>query len=385
MEEAVKILLRKHCSDNDHLLESDLVGLADRFGESVYSELLRQLTGKNIGNSRSRRYWQEALVHRSSLEQGTPYRLGIRTSLFELLNSRFNEFNNPVFVEADYLENIRLTSITDGLTGLYNQTYFKSLLDQNLPRRRRSGDCFCALILLDLDHFKQYNDRCGHLAGDEALRAVAQIIRGQIRDHDVAARYGGEEFAVYLPNATMTTASMVAERIRSAVETALFAGQQFIDGRNLTISGGVAAFTHEAGDANTLIKLADKELYKAKSRRNSISPSNYERRKDQRHPTRSMLEFSLANLSDKETAIVYDFSNSGIGIWSNQCLCLDDRLNLRFIKPFWADELQLSGFVRQVFPATDTELNYVGIEFEKRLDDCTRYLPKQLTRKALIH
>lgn len=385
MEESVKKLLEKHCSYNDHLLEIDLAPLAASFGESIYTELLKQLTGKNIDSGRSRHYWQEALAHRSTMGKCSSHRLSIRTSLFDLLNGRFNEFNNPVFVEAEYLENIRLSSITDGLTGLYNQTYFKSLLSQNLPQRRRAGDCVCALILLDLDHFKQYNDRCGHLAGDEALRSVAQIIRKQIRDNDVAARYGGEEFAVYLPNASKIVANMVAERIRRAVETALFPGQQLLDRKNLTISGGIAVFPHEAGDTKSLIKLADKELYKAKCRRNSISPSNYERRKNQRHSTRSMLEFSLTSLSDREPAIVYDFSNSGIGIWSNRFVYPDDRLDLRFMKPFWTDELHLSGIVRQVFPATETELNYVGIEFEQHLDDCTRYLPKQLIRKTSTH
>lgn len=384
MEEAVRKLLRQYCSCEDHFLEHDLTKLADRFGEATYEELLKQLTGKNIG-SRSRHYWQEAVAHRNSLEQGAPHRLSIRASLFDLLYSRCDEFKNPVFIEAESLENIRLTSVTDGLTGLYNQTYFKSMLGQSLSQYRRSNDSVCSLILLDLDHFKQYNDRCGHLAGDEALKTVAQIIRGQVRDQDVVARYGGEEFAVYLPNATKAVANTVAGRIRHAVETALFAGQQLLDSKNLTVSGGIAVFPHEAGDAKSLIKLADKELYKAKCRRNSISPSNCERRRDKRHPARSLLEFSLAKHVGRETAIVYDVSNSGIGIWSNQSIYPDDRLTLRFTKPFWTDELQLGGFVRQVFPATDSELNYVGIQFDRQLDDCTRYLPKQLIKRTSRH
>ncbi len=385
MEEAVNKLLKKHHSDNDHLLEYDLAKLAEQFGNTIYKELLWQLTGKNLGTSRSMHYWQEALAHRNSIERGVPHRLSIRTALFDLLNSRFNEFKNPVFVEADYLENIRLSSITDGLTGLYNQTYFKSLLSQNLPLRRRAGDSVCSLILLDLDHFKQYNDRCGHLAGDEALRVVAQILREQIREQDVAARYGGEEFAVYLPNASKSVANTVAERIRRTVEAAMFPGQQLLDRKSLTISGGIAAFPQEAGDANSLIKLADKELYRAKLRRNSISPSNCERRRNPRHPAQSMLELSPLNLSTTETAMVCNFSNSGVGIWSNLPLCPSDRLNLRFMKPFWSNELQLCGFVRQVFPVNDAEIHYLGVEFEQHLDDCTFYLPKHLTRKSGAH
>lgn len=387
VEESVKELLKKHCSYDDHLIEADLDKLVVRFGDSVYVELLRQLTGKNFDTARSKRYWQESLIHRKSIEQGTPSRtVSNRTALFDLLNSRFNEFNNPVFIEADYLENIRLSSITDGLTGLYNQTYFKSLLSKKLPLRKRFNDNACALILFDLDHFKQYNDRCGHLAGDEALRTVAQIIREQIREQDVAARYGGEEFAVYLPNATKVVAKSVAERIRQAVDAAMFPGQQLLDSKSLTISGGIAAFPNDAGDALSLLQLADTELYNAKHRRNSISPSNYERRKDLRHSTLSLLvELYLANPNVKETAIVYDFSNSGVGIWSNLPVTPVERLDIRFLKPFWNDELHLRGHVRQIYPVNESELHYLGIEFEQHLDDCTRYLPKQLLRKTMTH
>lgn len=381
MKEAIKELLSKNTIKDDRCIEVDLVVLVDKYGESVYKELLKQLTGKNFDTSRCKRYWQESLAHRKSIEQGVPHQISIRTALFDLLIGRFNEFNNPVFIEADYLENIRLSSITDGLTGLYNQTYFKSLLYKNLPLRRRFNDSSCALILFDLDHFKQYNDKCGHLAGDEALRTVAQIIREQIREHDVAARYGGDEFVVYLPNATKALANTVAERIRQTVKAALFPGQHLLDSKRLAISGGIAAFPLEAGDAKSLLKLADKELYNAKHRRNSISPCIYERRKSVRHATQSpLVELSLARLSKKETAIVYDLSNSGAGIWSNQSLSVDEKLDLKFMKPFWTDELKLCGYVRQVYPVNESELHYLGIEFEQHLDNCTRYLPNQLLR-----
>lgn len=380
MIQAVQNLLKKHPSCDDHLLEHDLVKLADKHGEPVYKELLRQLTGKSLSASKSMHYWQEALTHRNSIEEGAPHRLSLRTALFDLLNCRYNEFKNPVFIEADYLENIKISSVTDGLTGLFNQTYFKSLLCQILPYSRRTSDSVCALILLDIDHFKQYNDRCGHLAGDDTLRDVAQIIREQVREFDIVARYGGEEFAVYLPNATKAVASTVAERIRWAVETACFSGQHLLDRKNLTISGGIAAFPQDADDASSLINLADKELYKAKRRRNTISPSNYERRKSQRHPAHSVLELYSAKLPIKNTAVVHDLSNSGVGIWSSLPISQDDLLYLKFMRPFWTDELHLRGFVRQIFPAKNSDLHFMGIEFEHHLDDCTNYLPKQLIK-----
>ena len=381
MVESIQELLRKHSSSSDHIFESSLAELSEKFGESVYDELFLQLTGKSLGSTKSNHYWQETLAHRDRIGQGVPHRLSLRAALLDLLSNSFGELNNPVFVEAEYLEKIQISSITDGLTGLYNQTYFKSLLYQNIPLRRRVDDSTCALILMDIDSFKQYNDRCGHWAGDEALRAMALIIREQIREHDVAARYGGEEFAIYLPNATKPVACVVAERIRLAVEAAIFPGQELLNGKCLTISGGLAVFPQEAEDAKTLFELADRELYRAKQRRNSISPSNYERRKNTRHPTQSLLEFSVMDYDATETAVVYDFSNSGVGIWSNRAMSPDVRLDLRFKKPFWADELKLRGLVRQVFPVDESDLHYLGVEFEQHLDDCTRYLPKHLTRK----
>lgn len=386
MEKTIQEQLRKTLSRNsDDLLECDLATLVNQYGDVAYAEVLRQLTGKTMSASKSKRYWREALDLRDRIKTAASYRLSIRAALLDLLTNNPGEFKNPVFIESKNLDSIRHCSVTDGLTGLFNQTYFKSLLYQNITLHRRVDDCTCALIILDLDHFKQYNDSCGHLAGDEALRSVANIIRKQIREQDIAARYGGDEFAVYLPRVTKNIAFAVANRIRRAVETTIFPGQELLAGKRLTTSSGIAFFSEQIRDTRSLIELADKELYNAKRRRNSISPSDYERRRHQRHATQALLECYLTSVATTEMVMVSNFSNNGVGIWSNFSMLPEDRLELRFRKPFWSNELKINGLVRQIHPDQESDLHYLGIEFEHHLDDCTNYLSKPLVRRPMVH
>lgn len=386
MKKNIQELLRKSLSRNsDDVLECELARYSGLYGDIVYQEVMRLLTGKTLSASKSKRYWCEALALRDDIREKTLYRLSIRASLLEHIQNNSSEFNNLVFIEAKNLDSIRHCSITDGLTGLYNQTYLKTLLSQNVPMRRRADDAASALILLDLDHFKLYNDSCGHMAGDEALRTVAGIIRDQIRDQDVAARYGGDEFAVYLPKVTKNVAFAVANRIRQMIESTEFPGQELFDGRRLTASSGIAFFFEETSDVKTLIEVADKELYNAKRLRNAISPSSYERRKNQRYSIQALLECFHANNGISETAMACNFSNTGVGIWSNINASPEDSLKLRLSKPFWSEELEINGFVRQVNLDEETRLCYLGIEFDRLLDDCTSFIPMSLAKSSMTH
>jgi diguanylate cyclase (GGDEF)-like protein len=127
----------------------------------------------------------------------------------------------------------------------------------------RTGDEGVAVLMLDIDHFKEFNDRHGHPAGDEALRAFADILRSCLRDRDIAARYGGEEFAVALPGVDDTTARNVAERIRSRTEGTLISLAPGITDR-ITVSIGIASAPLQGNNRVTLLRLADEALYQAK-------------------------------------------------------------------------------------------------------------------------
>jgi diguanylate cyclase (GGDEF)-like protein len=150
---------------------------------------------------------------------------------------------------------------TDARTGLANTRAFDQLLEDALSAR--GTDDMVAVLMLDLDHFKDFNDRYGHPSGDEALRTFSGILRSCLRDADVAARYGGEEFAVILPGVDETTALAVAERIRSRAESTLISLAPGVTDR-ISVSIGVACAPQHAHDRVTLLRLADEALYRAK-------------------------------------------------------------------------------------------------------------------------
>ncbi|NTX12334.1 diguanylate cyclase [Myxococcus sp. CA056] len=154
----------------------------------------------------------------------------------------------------------RLSS-TDGLTGVHNHRHFQERLREEFRRAQRYDDPL-ALILLDLDHFKQVNDRHGHTAGDGVLREVAAALQRSVRETDLVARYGGEEFAVLLPRTHLTGALSVAERVRRDLAT-LRVGP--VGALLVTASLGVSSFPHRTVlSPEQLLLTADEALYRAK-------------------------------------------------------------------------------------------------------------------------
>jgi diguanylate cyclase (GGDEF)-like protein len=147
---------------------------------------------------------------------------------------------------------------TDGLTELYNHRHFHERLDQEIARGSRFGAIF-SLIMLDLDHFKTFNDNYGHLAGDEVLRKIGRCIEGSIRSVDMAFRYGGEEFAAILPETRLDDAYKVAERIRKTIEAKATTGTMPV-----TASLGISSWPVDGMTKEDIISRADAALYQAK-------------------------------------------------------------------------------------------------------------------------
>ena len=159
--------------------------------------------------------------------------------------------------------------ITDFLTGWHNRRYLQQRLKEELGRAQRRGSTI-ACLMMDIDRFKSINDGHGHLAGDAALREVAQRVEGQIRSMDTAARFGGDELSILLPETTQVEAAHMAERIREAIANEPFALNAQLS-LNLTISIGIAAVApgrHETdlkALADRLVAEADAALYRAKA------------------------------------------------------------------------------------------------------------------------
>ncbi len=160
-------------------------------------------------------------------------------------------------------EKIKKLAMTDGLTGLYNHRYFVKMLINELERARRYDHPLSAMII-DVDHFKNYNDTNGHLKGNEVLQGVAETMKRNIRNIDLLARYGGEEFAVILPKANPQQALESAWRLCRAVEQESFPGEEKQPLQKLTVSIGVASFPGDADRESLLLECADQALYEAK-------------------------------------------------------------------------------------------------------------------------
>jgi len=154
-------------------------------------------------------------------------------------------------------EELERLSASDSLTGLSNRRILTQRLSEELLRSQRQSHSF-TVLMLDVDHFKKYNDAHGHPAGDEVLKKVANILRSCTRAGDCTARYGGEEFAVLLSGKSVDAALQLAERIRERV-----AAEEFVGGK-VTISAGIAEFPHHGHTAEAVISSADEALYEAK-------------------------------------------------------------------------------------------------------------------------
>jgi diguanylate cyclase (GGDEF)-like protein len=172
------------------------------------------------------------------------------------------------------MENILLFAETqrqsdqDSLTHLYNNTYFYKYLDREIQKAARYKRPI-SIVIFDLDDFKRYNDRYGHLEGDQILRVVGELIKKDLRTVDIPCRYGGEEFAVILPETPAEQAVFVADRARQAVEAHRFSFA------TMTVSGGVATYPQDAATAATLLQAAEQALEQAKrSGRNRVVASS---------------------------------------------------------------------------------------------------------------
>ena len=165
----------------------------------------------------------------------------------------------PVLANLRNLAIAETRAATDALTGLPNRRACQDNLKRLVAHVSRSVSPLSA-ILLDLDHFKQINDRDGHGAGDDVLAAVGEVLAGSVRASDFAGRYGGEEFLILLPDTEIDGALQTAEKVRAAIQTIDVPKVE----RQITASCGVAAYPTDALDADTLVRMADRALYSAK-------------------------------------------------------------------------------------------------------------------------
>jgi diguanylate cyclase (GGDEF)-like protein len=172
--------------------------------------------------------------------------------------------HRPTVIDSAALADIERRAMTDSLTGLFNRGLLESALTREIARCRRHG-VMASLVLVDVDDFKATNDRWGHGAGDAALKAVADVIRRQLRAADAPCRYGGDEFAIVLPDTYRSGALLVGERIVAEVRHEFVLRRIASCRLGLTVSVGVAWYGAMYGTHQDLLNAADRALYEAKA------------------------------------------------------------------------------------------------------------------------
>ena len=233
-------------TENDIVLDRDSVSRRHARIDTVGSQKVLADLGSTNGT-----YVNDRPVQEHPLRAGDQVKIG--DTIFKFLSGQD--------VEQAYHEEIYKMTIMDGLTQVFNKRYFIESLEREIARSKRYQRDL-SLIMFDIDHFKQINDTFGHLAGDQALKDLASLVKARTRSEEIVARYGGEEFTILIPETGIHGAILLAEHLRHIVESHKFIFEGEII--PLTVSFGVASITGKRWDSVAFIKATDEALYQAK-------------------------------------------------------------------------------------------------------------------------
>ncbi len=334
--------------------------LAREFGEEIYAEALYRLSRLELPPSEARDTIHTVLLHQDGLCQALGRNVSLVTALCDYFIQVKPMLREPILVEVNLLRQKEEGASRDELTGLFNRRSFNQEIPREMERFRRFGQSF-TLLMLDLDHFKRFNDDFGHSAGDQALRDFARILGDTARLYDRAVRYGGEEFAVILPQASREEAAGVAERIRQNLERhrVVFAGQEL---PGLTVSIGLACFPADALDMASLVERADQALYQAKRTRNCVRPYGDQQRSHTRFILSDPLPVSLLGPTSELSALARDISFGGLLCETRTPLELATSLDLVLADSVLGIRLPIRAQVSRILAAGDSF--HLGLSFD---------------------
>ena len=254
---------RKSSGEMQLLLDGEFQRSASKSGTMANCQMLALLLADlSVPEEKACITFKRVLEHQARMSAALGRKTGVKTAAMDYLEHI--ERALKIKDDENELTYTQLTQMafTDQLTGLANYRFFAQRLRDEARRCERYGHLL-SLLMIDLDHFKQFNDSNGHPAGNKALQQVSRALFAEVRDTDLLARYGGEEFALILPHTSKLEAAGLAERIRERV------GQTRIlnEGREvgaLTLSVGLATLPRDARDEDALVNAADTALYRAK-------------------------------------------------------------------------------------------------------------------------
>jgi diguanylate cyclase (GGDEF)-like protein len=249
----------------DHILEDE--SLLDQIGKkpgSYYRDLIFALIQIRLPEDEAKRDWREILKHKYLLSEKLGRNVGIHVASLDYYTNIKKRMISPMIVNAHEYYDTASRAIADDLTKAYNRHFFEDEFKKLFLQARTSGKPF-SLIMLDLDHFKIFNDINGHIQGDIALIETVRILHAVCSQDDTVSRYGGEEFTILLPNQPLNLAMKTAEHIRQAIFDYRFVNEQALPGGRLSASLGVTTHRPDIASPQDMIIEADVALYRAKN------------------------------------------------------------------------------------------------------------------------
>ena len=238
------------------LLDSQADARAD------YQALSLLLGDISVPDERAKVTFERLRAHQNRMKNALNRPVGVKTAAMDYLENIERALNLKDDEQALTYSQLAQIAFTDHLTGLANFRYFMRRFTEEIKRADRYKH-LVTVVMLDLDHFKVFNDSFGHPAGNRALEHVAGLLRGQVRETDLVSRYGGEEFAIILPETTKTEAYELSQRIRANVEEHKVELPDS-EAKPLTVSIGLATYPRDARNAESVLAGADEALYASK-------------------------------------------------------------------------------------------------------------------------
>ena len=231
---------------------------------TYYRDIIFALIQIRLPEEEAQRDWKEILKHKFLISEKLGRNVGIHVATLDYYTNIKRKIISPKIVDAHEYVDTASRALVDDLTKAYNRHFFDEEFKRLFAEASRKGTVF-SLIMLDLDHFKIYNDLNGHIQGDLALIETVRILHAVCSPDDSVTRYGGEEFAILLPSQTLNLALKTAENIRAAIFDYRFVNEQQLPNKRLTASLGVTAYRSELKSAIAMTEEADSALYQAKN------------------------------------------------------------------------------------------------------------------------